>query len=222
MSEAETLTPQEIADWLGLRPGDRLVCEPADQPRIETGKAVGNWLLGGSMLAFVGLPLASIGLGLGKWLALLSLLLGFVVLFYGVWLVDRADKRLRGRPWLKLGDPSLVADGFGLTASYPRARERRLPWTAIKDLEPAYGEVGADGARRVERWVIEVDEGDPVTVRADAAEASSLLAAVRGVLAARQDGRALWDPAGVPATSLSRMEGSDLADDASLSLSRDD
>lgn len=207
MSEPETLTPQEIAAWLGLEPGGRLVCEPADQPAIETGKTLGNWLLGGSMLAFVGLPMVSIGLGLGKLVAVASMLLGFVVLFYGVWLVDRADKRMRGRPWLKLGDPSLVADGFGLTASYPRARERRLPWTAIKGLEPAYGEVGADGARRVERWVIEVDEGDPVTLRADAAEAPGLLAAVRGVLAARQHGRALWDPASVPEASLSRLEG---------------
>lgn len=221
--ETTALTPEEVGEWLGLRPGESIESAAPDQPEpLAEAKRPGLGLASLGLAAMLIVPGWLRLIGAHGLLAVLACFLGGAVMMVGVMRLARAEVAAGYQPWRKVGDPSVRADHFGLTFTYPRRREPiHVAWTALESVVAQYGEIGPDGVRRVERWGLYCALG-AFHLRADAPHADRILNAVRQVLAAKADGRPLWDLASVPASGLSRMEGeAELADDESLSLSHD-
>jgi hypothetical protein len=207
---AGPVTPEEIEGWLGCAPGNALVVMPPTPPpdrqrRLSASRAV---------LARAGLPVGAMGgvlvaavtdQGL---LAALCLILGVAALVPPVQSLD--------------DDPStatLRATGSRLTLDWGVC-SRHFRWIELTGLQPKYGAADGDGFRAVERWEVSTEPGDVFCIDAGATNAEDLLRAIRQVLAAKQAGRAMWDPTPVPSTAISRLTGEDPVVDAGLSRVR--
>lgn len=210
MSDADQpLSPEEVAEVLGVAVGDEPLellptAEPPPVPWVlRFARTVGVLFVCLALVLINGLFAGMRG-GLAGGLFAITVLVGYAALI--PWAATENRRKLV--PWTYHGDPRLLVDSFGLTAEVPRRRKPiRLAWPAIAGLTPIYGGVGSDGYRSVERWSVTGESGQQLWFDAASPGADRVVETIRHVLAARTQGRRLWDPASVPDTSLSRLSG---------------